>query len=360
MMAKGRFLTYFLGANTPRGFYSLYDGFTDEEAGDFLWVLKGGPGCGKSSFMRRIGQAAAEAGLDVEYIRCSGDPASLDGVYIPALRTAYADGTAPHVLEPPCPGACGAYLDLSRYYDTAAMRARRDEILARGSAYKAKYAEAYALLALLPAAQALPADALPAEADRLAAAHRAESVARRVLPVRRGREGKQLLRFLGAFCCEGRVFRADTAEALCGKLYRLDRERGLADDYLRALASQAKKRGWDAVCCPDPLEPEKLEAVLLPEAGFGCVAAPPEASWETAVTRRVRLDALPENAKLPAARALLRESRKRRDRLLGQAAAALAEAKALHDELEAVCNPFVDFEGVYREADAHIERLLGR
>ena len=37
---------FFLGANSKSGFYSLYDNFTDPAAGDFLWVLKGGPGCG--------------------------------------------------------------------------------------------------------------------------------------------------------------------------------------------------------------------------------------------------------------------------------------------------------------------------
>ena len=42
-------------------------------------------------------EAAEKKGLEVEYILCSGDPDSLDGVYIPALRLGYADGTAPHL-----------------------------------------------------------------------------------------------------------------------------------------------------------------------------------------------------------------------------------------------------------------------
>lgn len=55
--------------------------------------------------MRHIGEAAEKEGLEVEYILCSGDPDSLDGVYIPALRLGYADGTAPHILDPACFGA---------------------------------------------------------------------------------------------------------------------------------------------------------------------------------------------------------------------------------------------------------------
>ena len=85
---------YFLGGNTVRGFVSFYSGFCRGPE-DFLWVIKGGPGCGKSSFMKTIGRAAEEKGLDVEYVLCSGDPESVDGVYFPALHTGYADGTAP-------------------------------------------------------------------------------------------------------------------------------------------------------------------------------------------------------------------------------------------------------------------------
>ena len=48
---------YFLGANSPTGFYSLYDQLIDPEEAQELFILKGGPGCGKSSLMRRVGAA---------------------------------------------------------------------------------------------------------------------------------------------------------------------------------------------------------------------------------------------------------------------------------------------------------------
>ena len=98
---------YFLGANSPAGFYSLYDQLIDPAEADAVFILKGGPGCGKSTLMKRVAAAAEERGLQVEYIRCSGDPDSLDGVVIPQLnsldaillpekKTAIVDGTAPH------------------------------------------------------------------------------------------------------------------------------------------------------------------------------------------------------------------------------------------------------------------------
>ena len=89
-------IQYFLGANSPQGFYSLYDQLLPPETANAIYIIKGGPGCGKSSLMRRVAQAMEEKGASVEYIACSGDPDSLDAVVFPALNTAIVDGTAPH------------------------------------------------------------------------------------------------------------------------------------------------------------------------------------------------------------------------------------------------------------------------
>ena len=47
---------FFLGANSEEGFFSLYDQLLGGRLDD-LMILKGGPGCGKSTFMRRVGAA---------------------------------------------------------------------------------------------------------------------------------------------------------------------------------------------------------------------------------------------------------------------------------------------------------------
>ena len=88
---------FFVGANSGEGFRNLFPEILDlEDTYDFM-ILKGGPGVGKNTFMREIGRAMEEAGTAVEYLWCSGDPDSLDGVVLPELRCAGADGTSPHV-----------------------------------------------------------------------------------------------------------------------------------------------------------------------------------------------------------------------------------------------------------------------
>ena len=91
---------FFLGANSGRGFQSLFPQFCAPQRHYDLLVLKGGPGAGKSTMMKTIGAAMEEAGETVEYLHCSGDPDSLDGVHIPRIRTAIVDGTAPHGTAP--------------------------------------------------------------------------------------------------------------------------------------------------------------------------------------------------------------------------------------------------------------------
>lgn len=105
MAAEPR-VQFYLGANAPSGFYSLYDQLIDPDQAQDVMILKGGPGCGKSSLMRKVGTAMEEQCLAVEYIQCSGDPDSLDAVIIPTLATAIVDGTAPHGCATPGHFSC--------------------------------------------------------------------------------------------------------------------------------------------------------------------------------------------------------------------------------------------------------------
>ena len=61
-------ICYYLGANAPTGFYSLYDQMLDPEGARDIRILKGGPGCGKSTLMKQVGGAMEARGHRVEYM----------------------------------------------------------------------------------------------------------------------------------------------------------------------------------------------------------------------------------------------------------------------------------------------------
>ena len=74
---------YFPGGNTAGGFCSHFGDILPAPMQRRMFYLKGGPGVGKSTLMRRVGEAAEKAGLEVEYFHCSSDPDSLDAVCLP-------------------------------------------------------------------------------------------------------------------------------------------------------------------------------------------------------------------------------------------------------------------------------------
>ena len=106
-------LHFFLGANTPQGVVSRFDQLADWREGWREYVLKGGPGTGKSTLMGRVAQLAQGRCGRIELIHCSSDADSLDGVILHDLKAAIADGTAPHAIEPRFPGAFEQLVDLS-------------------------------------------------------------------------------------------------------------------------------------------------------------------------------------------------------------------------------------------------------
>ena len=71
-MAASHEIQYFLGANSPAGFYSLYSELLSPETANAIYILKGGPGCGKSTLMRRVAQQAAQA---LEILKAAGEQA---------------------------------------------------------------------------------------------------------------------------------------------------------------------------------------------------------------------------------------------------------------------------------------------
>ena len=345
---------FFVGANSGDGFQNLFDELVDlEDTYDFM-VLKGGPGVGKNTFMRVIRQTMEQAGAAVEYLWCSGDPDSLDGVVLPELRCAIADGTSPHVLEPKYPAAVDRYVDLGRFYDLTAAKAAAEEVKAHTHDYQAAYVRAYRSL---KAARQVELDAMTAVAqtfDAGRAERRVEGIIARELRGRRGRRGKTTRRFLGSITHKGYLWRFDSVDVLCPKVYEFADSWELAGPPLARLHDTAVKRGWDTIACPSPEDPDRLEHLLVPGLGLAFVTSRPGMDYGKKPFRRIRLDAMAA----PEGKARLRFRARMAALLREEGVAALKEAKASHDALEAIYNPYVDFDGVRALAALEAGRLL--
>lgn len=95
---------FYLGANTPSGFVSYFNEVGSYKKDWYRFLIKGGPGTGKSSMMKFIAQELKKNSIDVELIYCSSAPESLDGVILNNEKILVVDATPPHFLEPQFPG----------------------------------------------------------------------------------------------------------------------------------------------------------------------------------------------------------------------------------------------------------------
>ena len=351
-------IQYFLGANAPGGFYSLYDQLLPPEQARAIYILKGGPGCGKSTLMRKIGSLARQAGMETEYILCSGDPDSLDAVVLPAQGVAIVDGTAPHVVEPKYPGAVERYVNLGECYDAEALWPLKGEIIACMKGYKGCYQRAYRCLDAAAEIMEDQRAALLTQSLSRKLAKRAAGILSRELPRRAAPQpGQVKQRFLGAVTHRGPLCLFDTAAAQCGRVYALSDSCGLAHELLLPLLTGAVERGFDAVACPDPMAPDRLAHLLIPQAGLAFLTSQPPHPIPDQAYRCIRLDTAADGEVLRHNRPRLRFARKVSSALVEEAVSSLAQAKAMHDDLEAVYNPHVDFQQVDRFAQSIWEEL---
>lgn len=344
---------YFLGANSTSGFYSLYEEITKSEDTKFLYILKGGPGCGKSSFMKTVATGLEKFGYDVEYIHCSADPNSLDGIFAPELGIAYLDGTAPHVLEPDYPGVNSIYLNLGDFYRISELSDKKDLVKAINTQYKAFYAKAYGLLSAAAKIGYGAADRLGSESVFNTIKRRTKGICSRELSGT-GKGGEIKRRFLSAFTYDGDIFRSDTVEYLCKRVCTIDNEFGFAPFMLQQIRDHAVSAGYSVTVSPSPLYPDIPEHLLIPELSLAFISVSSAKSYEGEYFKHVRLDALVDKKLYHILRSTLRDEKKLYAALIEKARENLSSAKSMHNELEAVYNPHVDFEGLYALANKHI------
>ena len=137
---------YFAASNSSAGFISYYEEIFRASRIGHIWAVKGGPGTGKSRFLRDVSDCATNDGWHCEYIYCSSDPNSLDAIILTKEGRegiALLDATAPHLFEPICPGAWEDIVNLGQFWKSEALVARRAEIeqlnREKGDAYRRAY-----------------------------------------------------------------------------------------------------------------------------------------------------------------------------------------------------------------------------
>ena len=345
MQPTPRVLRFFLGANTPQGFVSRFDQLGSPADDWRLYVIKGGPGSGKSTMMKRVAEALSGGCDTVELIHCSSDADSLDGVILPRHKISIADGTPPHPIEPRYPGAYETIVPVCSCWDADRLFARRYEVMEAANAVSSCHEYC---VRFLTAAGSLLADTYRMAlevTDTAKIARYAASFAARELGRPAVYRPKESVRFLSAVTNKGPTLFSETASALASRIYFIDDEYGAASRLLlAALRSHALKAGFEVVSCYCPLAPyDKLEHLFIPEAGLGLMTSNRFHSINLAPQRTIHARRFCDIDHLKLRKKRISFNSRGAAQMLEQAAALLAEAKAKHDKLERFYIEAADF-----------------
>lgn len=346
MQPNPKVLNFFLGSSTPQGFVSRFDQLGDPDADWRLYVIKGGPGSGKSTLMRKLASELSPLCKQVEMIHCSSDMDSLDGVIFSDYKISIADGTPPHVIEPKYPGAYENLVPVFDCWDHKALRERRKEIMEATKAVK--HCHEYCTR-FLTAAGSLLADtyriALEATDTAKVARYAASFAAREFKRRTQGGTPTESVRFLSAITDKGPHFFSKTAQDLCKRIYLIDDDYGAASRLLlMALRSHAMEAGYSVITCYCPLAPfEKIDHLFIPQLDLGIMTANRFHRLETDGERTIHARRFTDTEKIKQRKKRISFNLKGAAQMIDHASSLLAEAKEKHDLLENLYIGAMDF-----------------
>lgn len=335
---------FFLGANTSGGFVSFFDELYNPYTDSDVYIIKGGPGTGKSTFMKKVADALEESGVYTERIYCASDPSSLDAVIAPEKGFAIADGTAPHTLEPRFPGASENIINPGQFWDSRILRKNRDRILSlslENSLYHRRSA------AYLSAAGSI-ARQNTAIVSRYIKEEKIHSFSSRFLarelPRKRKTEpGRRMRRFLSAITPSGIVFKDNTVKRTAARVFALDDRYGAVSSLIcERIGEGALASGYDVIFCYCPMNPQKCEHIIIPEKNIAIISLSHGHSYALSFDRVIHSSRF-LNEGLKECRQLLRFNERLKSELTSQAVEMLKKAKSTHDLLESEYIKAMDF-----------------
>jgi len=323
----------------PDGFVSCFDQLINDAVLRRRLILKGGPGVGKSTFMRRMHAALCGDASPSTLYFCSGDPDSLDAVALPDAGLLMLDGTAPHIVDPQIPGARDSLINLGECLDEAAMHQRLPHIRICMADHTAASRRARACM---KAAYCISQD-------------NAALIASCVDPIRLHRMTSALISSVfseqaqpqsvpharrvitDAITPKGQI--CLLREGLYPRVIRLVRHADMdLTPVLKALSQAILAAGYDVEEHLNPLRPGGMLHLAVP-------ALSTLITTHESIGSELTFDfaaCIPQSALLRCECAL-EQGKASICQLLHQAVSSMAQAKQLHDELESFYVPHMDF-----------------
>ncbi len=359
-------IDFFLGVLSPTGYGGYFKQVTLNQENNVV-LLKGTPGCGKSTLIKKMSDYFVSNGHMVECIHCALNPNSLDAIVCDDNKFALLDATAPHLIEPKYPVAFEQIMPLYYCLNVKKISKNRKEIIAK---YQDKALLTDRVVRYMAAAGSLLCDTQRTSAtfcDFTKAANFAQIISRKYLPVKKSDlplNGEEKTRFLSAITQDGIIFYKDTITKLANNIIILhDNYGSISKHILFQLRKEALSKGYKIITCYCSMSPfDKIEHIIIPELNFAIITNNAYHSLSVEKTKNIKIRNIHCERFCNKQSMLLRKKRiqfnkKATKELLNQAQELLIKAGKCHEEIEKYYIEAADFTALERAYKKIIDDL---
>ncbi|NYB73225.1 hypothetical protein HZF24_03630 [Sedimentibacter hydroxybenzoicus DSM 7310] len=349
---------FFAGSNASKGLSSYFESILNPEKLNRLYILKGGPGVGKSSFMKKFADKMKEKNYSVDYIHCASDNDSLDGIIIHELKVAFVDGTAPHTIDPVLPGAADEILNLGEFLDGEQLQKHKCQIIRINQNKSFLYKSAFKYFQ----AAAIISEEINSLYDQFIDNKKFNEMCNQVInklfPVYfwSDNKGKTVNMFSEAYTANGFISYTPTLYQNKKVWAVVGEDTNYTSKLLSIIADEAVKRGYDIECCYRPLAAEKLQHLCIPEMNLMIIST--ENPMHNGYEEIFDIHEFMDPDKLKAHISEIENNLYLHDLLINKALDKLNEAKKQHQLLEVFYINGMDFDGVNNVFDNTLNKYI--
>ena len=282
---------YFASANTEKGFVSYFKEIYG--AVENVYIIKGGPGTGKSHFIRSIADEAVKHNYNVEFFYCSSDPLSLDGIIIEDIGVAVIDGTSPHTYDPIFPGVRDNIINLGENWSVDTLMKNKKEICEIIEKKSRLYGNVYNYLA---AAGRIEGEISSYNRRALKYEKMRSAVQRLSKGWKQGKGFSKIKRPIEGISHAGKIV-YETYHELTANNYVIKDRYGIGGVLLDEIIKCASQKNQTVLYSPSVLDTCNVMALCLPEANSSFVIADDDSVYKKQINmdRFVDMDVIKSN-----------------------------------------------------------------
>lgn len=347
-MKEGYIRRFFPGGNTSKGYVSFFDDVLPWENAKKFFIMKGGPGVGKSTFIQKLGERMVKDGIDIEFLHCSADSDSLDGMILPEYGIAIIDGTAPHVVDPKYPGCMEEIINFGDSWDEKGIIKHKSDIIKLQKEISKCYKKGFDYIKAAKVLHDEIQEIYFWATDEGKLKEIMEEIVGDILcnVTRNGRISRQRKMFASAISSGGLLNFLENNFRNVEKRYILKGEITWAKAKLiEAVFNTALIKGFDVEAFYCPLSPERVEHIIIKDLNLGLINSiePHVFSEIKSNDRLIDFEGFLIEREFEKHRSDVEFSRGICKTLIDEAVACFTEAKKLHDELESFYISNMDF-----------------